>query len=55
MMVPFPYDVIAHWMAENDIKLSGKAYEELAQTIQFYCDRAEGKEVAVPEFLKTNE
>jgi len=55
MMIPFPADVVGAWMADNEVQLSSKAYNELCTLITFYCDRAGGGTMPVPEFLKVNE
>lgn len=55
MMIPFPYDVIGHWMARHGVSLKTEAYHELATTITFYNNRAGGGDMPVPDFLRVDD
>jgi hypothetical protein len=45
MNIRFPYDVIGYWMKEHNIKLSSKAYQELAELFNTYSEKKELIEV----------
>lgn len=51
-MVPFPYDVVDWWKSRNNVTLSKEAYLELCSIIDFYCDRAGGGNMPLPEFMR---
>ena len=40
-LIPFPYDVIGHWMSKHKVELSQEAYLELAELFIKYSAKVD--------------